>query len=71
MAQQIIAAEGGHIIPFFVNEFTIVNSAVANFSTRSPAHAALHISNGTKSPRASNRCEAKSEISAFLFITDP
>lgn len=36
MAQRIIAAEGGHMIPCFVNEFTLVNGAVANFPTRSP-----------------------------------
>lgn len=38
MAQQLIAAEGGHMIPFFVNEFTLLDSAVANLPARSPEH---------------------------------
>lgn len=37
-AQQLIAAEGGHMIPMHFNETTIVSKAVANFPARSVEH---------------------------------
>lgn len=37
-AQQIIAAEGGHMIAMHINEATIVSKAVANFPARSVEH---------------------------------
>lgn len=37
-AQQIVATEGGHMIPMHINEVTIVNNAVANFPARSVEH---------------------------------
>lgn len=37
-AQQFIATEGGHMIPFFVNEFTTLDSAVVNVPARNAEH---------------------------------
>jgi peptide/nickel transport system substrate-binding protein len=37
-AQQIIAEKGGHMIPFFVNEFILTSNAVSGVSARNAEH---------------------------------